>query len=75
VVSATEPEVSALNGNKWYVVVVETRFAKGYYIEPTIFDDVRDDMLIAQEEVFGPVVCVIPYDDEEDAVRLANASS
>jgi aldehyde dehydrogenase (NAD+) len=32
-------------------------------------------MVIAQEEIFGPVVCVIPYDDEEDAVRIANASS
>ena len=53
----------------------DLRFAKGYYIEPTIFDDVRNDMVIAQEEIFGPVVCIIPYNDEEDAVRIANASS
>ena len=53
----------------------DLRFAKGYYVEPTIFDDVQSDMVIAQEEIFGPVVCVIPYDDEEDAVRIANAST
>lgn len=50
------------------------RLAKGFYVEPTIFDDIRNDMVIAQEEIFGPVVGVIPYDDEEDAVRIADAS-
>lgn len=42
------------------------------YIEPTIFSDVTNDMTIAQEEIFGPVLCLIPYDSEEEAVKLAN---
>ena len=42
------------------------------YVRPTVFRDVSNDMRIAREEVFGPVLCVIPYDDEDDAVRLAN---
>jgi aldehyde dehydrogenase (NAD+) len=48
--------------------------AKGWYVEPTVFADVDNGMIIAQEEIFGPVLSVIPYDDEEDAVRIANAS-
>jgi aldehyde dehydrogenase (NAD+) len=47
---------------------------KGYFIEPTLFVDVDNSMAIAQEEVFGPVLAVIPYDDDEDAVRTANDS-
>jgi aldehyde dehydrogenase (NAD+) len=47
---------------------------KGYYVEPTLFADVDNSMRIAQEEIFGPVLSVIPYDDEDDAVRLANDS-
>jgi aldehyde dehydrogenase (NAD+) len=45
---------------------------KGYFVKPTIFADVRNDMTIAREEIFGPVLCIIPYQDEEDAVRIAN---
>jgi betaine-aldehyde dehydrogenase len=45
---------------------------KGYFVRPTVFADVRNDMTIAQEEIFGPVLSIIPYDDEEDAVRIAN---
>jgi betaine-aldehyde dehydrogenase len=48
--------------------------AKGWYVEPTVFADVDNGMTIAQEEIFGPVLAVIPYDDEGDAVRIANAS-
>ena len=48
--------------------------AKGYYYEPTIFDAVDNKMRIAQEEIFGPVVCVIRYRDEDEAVRIANDS-
>ena len=48
---------------------------KGYYIEPTIFSDVRNDMTIAQEEIFGPVLSIIPYDTEEEAIAIANDSS
>jgi betaine-aldehyde dehydrogenase len=44
----------------------------GYYVRPTVFGKVRNDMTIAQEEIFGPVLSIIPYRDEEDAVRIAN---
>jgi (Z)-2-((N-methylformamido)methylene)-5-hydroxybutyrolactone dehydrogenase len=44
----------------------------GMFVEPTIFAGVRNDMRIAQEEVFGPVLSVIPFEDEEDAIRIAN---
>jgi aldehyde dehydrogenase (NAD+) len=44
----------------------------GSFIEPTVFADVRNDMRIAQEEIFGPVLCVIPYEDDDDAIRIAN---
>ncbi len=47
-------------------------FHKGYYVEPTIFADVQSKMTIAQEEIFGPVLSVLPYDTEDDAVRIAN---
>jgi acyl-CoA reductase-like NAD-dependent aldehyde dehydrogenase len=48
--------------------------AKGYFVFPTIFVDVLAHMRIAQEEVFGPVLCVIKFKDDEDAVRIANAT-
>ncbi|MBM3673900.1 MAG: aldehyde dehydrogenase family protein [Actinobacteria bacterium] len=47
---------------------------KGYYVEPTLFVDVDPDSTIAQEEIFGPVLAVIPYDTDDDAVRIANNS-
>jgi betaine-aldehyde dehydrogenase len=47
-------------------------FAKGNFVEPTIFDDVKPSMRVAREEIFGPVLSVIPFDSEEEAVRLAN---
>ena len=49
-------------------------FTKGYFVKPTVFADVRNDMTIAREEIFGPVLCIIPYEDEDedDAVRIAN---
>lgn len=46
--------------------------AGGFYVQPTIFKDVDNSMAIAQEEIFGPVLCVIPYDTVDDAVRIAN---
>jgi acyl-CoA reductase-like NAD-dependent aldehyde dehydrogenase len=49
-------------------------FDKGYFLEPTIFANVDNDMRIAREEIFGPVVAVIPYVDDADAVRIANDS-
>jgi len=45
---------------------------KGYFVKPTVFSDVRNDMTIAREEIFGPVLSIIPYEDEDDAVRIAN---
>jgi len=47
---------------------------KGWFVEPTLFVDVDNTMTIAQEEIFGPVLCVIPFDDDDDAVRIANDS-
>lgn len=47
---------------------------RGWFVEPTVFADVTNDMRIAQEEIFGPVLSVIPFDDVEDAVRIANDS-
>ena len=49
--------------------------SKGYYVEPTVFVDVTNDMTIAREEIFGPVLTVIACDDEEDAIRIANDSA
>jgi len=50
------------------------QFPKGYWVEPTLFVDVDNSMTIAQEEIFGPVLAVIPYEDDDDAVRIANDS-
>lgn len=55
------PEVAGISG--------------GYYYAPTIFTNVRNDMRIAQEEIFGPVVCVLKYEDEEEAISIANDST
>jgi aldehyde dehydrogenase (NAD+) len=46
--------------------------AKGYYVKPTVFANVKNDMTIAREEIFGPVLSILPYKDEEDAIRIAN---
>jgi aldehyde dehydrogenase (NAD+) len=46
----------------------------GYFVQPTVFADVDNKMTIAQEEIFGPVLSIIPYEDEEDAVKIANDS-
>jgi aldehyde dehydrogenase (NAD+) len=45
---------------------------EGWFVRPTVFSDVTSDMTIAQEEIFGPVLAIMPYEDEEDAVRIAN---
>jgi gamma-glutamyl-gamma-aminobutyraldehyde dehydrogenase len=47
----------------------------GYFVAPTIFDDVRNDMQIAREEIFGPVISTIPFDTEEEAIALANETN
>jgi len=60
----------ALGGNR----ATGPRLDAGFFVEPTIFTNVSNRARIAQEEIFGPVACVIPFDDEESAVRLANDS-
>lgn len=50
------------------------QFDKGFWVNPTLFTDVDNSMTIAQEEIFGPVLVVIPYEDEDDAVRITNDS-
>jgi aldehyde dehydrogenase (NAD+) len=47
---------------------------RGYYVQPTVFSDVTPEMAIAREEIFGPVLAIMPYEDEDDAVRIANDS-
>jgi aldehyde dehydrogenase (NAD+) len=47
---------------------------RGYFVKPTVFSEVTPEMTIAQEEIFGPVLAIMPYDDEDDAVRIANDS-
>jgi aldehyde dehydrogenase (NAD+) len=49
-------------------------FSRGHYIEPTIFADVSSKMTIAQEEIFGPVLAILPYDSEDEAIAIANDS-
>jgi len=53
----------------------EGELAKGLFIKPTIFADVCNNMRVAQEEIFGPVLSIIPFDEEEEAVAIGNASS
>ena len=54
---------------------LEGNLAGGYFVAPTIFSGVRDSMRIAREEIFGPVICAIPFDDVEEVVRRANSTS
>jgi aldehyde dehydrogenase (NAD+) len=49
-------------------------FEAGYFVKPTVFVNVKNDMTIAQEEIFGPVLCVITYDSEDEAIQIANDS-
>jgi aldehyde dehydrogenase (NAD+) len=55
-------------------LALDPALADGFYVEPTVYTGVRNDMRIAREEIFGPVLVVIPFDTEEEAVRLANDS-
>lgn len=70
-------DIAARDGLKPIIggrVADDPRLGGGWYIEPTVYTGVTNDMEIAREEIFGPVVCVIPFRDEADAIRLANAS-
>jgi aldehyde dehydrogenase (NAD+) len=55
--------------------VTEGALAKGYFVPPTVFANVRDDMRIAQEEIFGPVISAIPFDDIDEVIGRANATT
>ncbi|MGH9894681.1 MAG: aldehyde dehydrogenase family protein, partial [bacterium] len=55
--------------------VRQSGLERGFYVNPTVFDHVDADCRIAQEEIFGPVLSVIAFDDEEQAVRIANRTS
>jgi aldehyde dehydrogenase (NAD+) len=50
------------------------QLSKGYFVQPTVFADVDNTMTIAREEIFGPVLAIIPFDDDSDAIRIANDS-
>lgn len=67
---AREQGATAIHGGG-----IPSQFDKGFFVEPTLFSNVTNDMQIAQEEVFGPVLLVIPHDGDDDAVRIANDSS
>jgi len=54
--------------------LTDGKFARGFFIQPTVFVDVNNEMTIAREEIFGPVACLIPFDTEADAIRIANDS-
>lgn len=55
-------------------LVVGGEFAQGYYIEPTVFADVDPSSSLAQQEIFGPVLCISPFKDEAEAVAIANSA-
>ncbi len=52
--------------------ITQGALARGFFVEPTIFEDVTRDMKVFQEEIFGPVVCVLPFRDEDDAISISN---
>jgi 5-carboxymethyl-2-hydroxymuconic-semialdehyde dehydrogenase len=52
--------------------VLPAALAQGHFVRPTVFADVDNRMRIARDEIFGPVACLIPFDDEADAIRIAN---
>jgi aldehyde dehydrogenase (NAD+) len=55
--------------------LTEGPFAKGYFVPPTVYADVRDEMRIAQEEIFGPVISAIPFTDVDEVIRRGNATT
>ena len=59
-----------LTGGKRKIIKGELK--EGYYIEPTIIENLKNDSFINQEEVFGPVVCIMPFENEKDVIKLAN---
>ena len=67
-VARQEGAVAAVGG----ALPTDPQLGRGWFVSPTVYTGVRNDMRIAREEIFGPVACVIPFDDEDEAVRIAN---
>jgi acyl-CoA reductase-like NAD-dependent aldehyde dehydrogenase len=65
-------EIGIEEGARLIVGEVPGAIETGYFVKPCVFTDVRNDMRIAQEEIFGPVICVIPFDTIEEAIEIAN---
>ena len=74
-IAAQEGAECVMGGRTGSAVIGEdSPFSEGYWIEPTLYTRVENSMRIAREEIFGPVACVIPFDDEEEAIAIANDS-
>ena len=67
-------EKGVAEGARLVVGGLEPPREQGYFVSPTVFADVTPEMTVAQEEIFGPVLCVLRYEDEEDALRIANGT-
>jgi aldehyde dehydrogenase (NAD+) len=67
-IAREEGAVTAVGGE----LPADPKLREGWFVSPTIYTDVKCDMRIAREEIFGPVACVMPFDDEEEAIRIAN---
>jgi len=67
-------EIGIKEGAKMLLGEIPQNCKEGYYVKPVVFTNVSNDMVIAQEEIFGPVLCVIPYDNVYEAVDIANDS-
>lgn len=67
-------EIGVKEGARMIVGSIPADCKKGYYLDPVVFSDVENKMTIAQEEIFGPVLVVIPYETEEEAIEIANDS-
>lgn len=67
-------EIGVAEGARLIVGKIPKEPKGGYFVEPSVFSDVRRDMVIAQEEIFGPVLCLIPYESEEEGIAIANDS-
>ncbi len=61
-----------IKGGARVLILDEKDYGKGYFVGPVVFTDVKNDMKIAREEIFGPVLCVITYSDEKEALQIAN---
>ena len=67
-------EAGVREGAKLITGGSETAIATGYFVAPTVFSNVTPEMAIAREEIFGPVLAILPYDDEESGIEMANSS-